>query len=90
MTDGLLASTRAVIERIAGPGRTPEPCGPDTPLGDGSWLDSVELLEVMVACETEFGIAFDDAGDLSAGALNTLGTLTEAIRAKRAAARHTP
>lgn len=74
--------TRAVIERIAGRDRTPASCGPDTPIGDGQWLDSVELLEVVVACETEFGIVFDETGDLASGTFDTLGTLTEMIRAK--------
>jgi len=82
VTDPLLDRTRAVIERIAGRDRTPASCGADTPLGDGQWLDSVELVEVMVACETEFGVMFDETGELAAGAFDTLGTLTRMIRAK--------
>jgi acyl carrier protein len=85
-----MARITAIIEQVTGPGRTPAACGPATPLGDGSWLDSVELLEVVVACETEFGIVFDESGDLSGGALNTLGTLSAAIAAKRGAAGRTP
>ena len=45
----------------------------------------MELLEVIVLCEAEFGIVFDSADDLSARAFNTLGTLTETIRAKQRA-----
>ncbi|HEY6509319.1 MAG TPA: acyl carrier protein [Vicinamibacterales bacterium] len=88
--DPLLDRTRAIIERIAGPHRTPAQSGPDTPLADGFWLDSVELLEVVVACETEFGIVFDEASDLEHGALDTLGTLTDLVRSKRSAARQEP
>lgn len=80
--DPLLDATRALVGRIAGPSRTPRDAGPETRLGDGYWLDSVELLEVLVACEKEFGIVFEDVGDLEAGALETLGTLTDLIRSK--------
>ena len=81
--DPLLDATRAVVGRIAGPSRTPPDPGPETRLGEEYWLDSVELLEVLVACENEFGIVFDDVRDLEAGALDTLGTLTNLIRSKR-------
>lgn len=83
----MLAQTRAIIERVAGPSRTPADSGPDTLLGDGFWLDSIELVEVVIACENEFGILFDKAGDLEAGAFDTLGTLTELVRAKVSALR---
>ena len=86
----LLAATRAIIERIAGPSRTPPGIGPETPLADGLWLDSIELLEVVVACESEFGIVFDEANDLQSGVFDTLGTLTDLIRVKRAARRQDP
>jgi acyl carrier protein len=83
--DLILSKTRAIIERIAGPERTPVQIGPDTPLADGFWLDSVELLEVAIACEVEFGIVFDDTRDLQSEAFNTLGTLAGLIRAKQSA-----
>lgn len=83
----LLPEVRALIERIAGPGRTPPDAGPDTPLADGFWLDSIELLEVLVACESRFGILLDSTSDLQSGAFNTLGTLTALIRSKLAARR---
>jgi acyl carrier protein len=51
---------------VAGPSRTPPDSGPQTPLsGAGLRLDSVELLEVVVACECEFGIMFDATRDLA-------------------------
>jgi acyl carrier protein len=84
-SEAVAAETRAIVERIAGPSRTPSEAGPHTRLADGYWLDSVELLEVVVACEEHFGVVFDDPGDLEAGALDTLGALSERIQAKRAA-----
>jgi acyl carrier protein len=83
--DPLLDAIRALVERVAGPSRTPAVGGPETPLsGEGYWLDSVELLEVVVACESEFGITFEATTDLTDAAFETLGTLTALIRAKRA------
>jgi acyl carrier protein len=85
--DRLLDAIRAIVERIAGASRTPEHAGPDTRLADGYWLDSVELLEVIISCETSFGVAFDAAHDFDRGTLATLGTLTELVRAKLPSAR---
>ena len=75
----MLARTRAVIERVAGAARTPPDVGAHTALGDGYWLDSIELLDVIVACEIEFDIVF---GDLPPAALSTLGTLTRVIESQ--------
>jgi acyl carrier protein len=86
-TDPILIATRAIIERIAGSDRTPADCGPDTPLADGFWLDSVELVDVLVACEQEFGIIIDDDMDVRSGAFGTLGSLADLIRSKQAARR---
>jgi len=55
MTDAVLPRVLSVVSRIAGPGRTPPDAGPGTGLsGPGYWLDSVDLLEVVLACEREF------------------------------------
>jgi acyl carrier protein len=80
--DPVLDAIRALVERVAGPSRTPAHAGPDTRLTEGYWLDSVELLEVLIACETEFGIAFHDTQDFESGALDTLGTFTHLVRSK--------
>ena len=62
--------------------------GPDIPLsGAGFWLDSVDLLEVVVACESEFGITFDATTDLTSETLATLGSLSALIRAKQSPVR---
>ena len=89
-SDALHGRIRALVRRVAGPSRAPADSGPDTPLTEGGfWLDSVELLEVVVACESEFDLTFDASADLTGRAFETLGTLTELIRAKRARAGRT-
>jgi acyl carrier protein len=82
--DALLDRILAIVARVVGPKRTPPPdIGAHTPLGDdGLWLDSVELLQVVIACEAEFGITFDPATDLVGGGLSTLGTLADLIHGK--------
>ena len=80
--DPVLDEIRALVERVAGPSRTPAHAGPETRLTEGYWLDSVELLELLIACEAAFGIAFHDTRDFDAGALDTLGTFTHLVRSK--------
>ena len=46
----------------------------------GLWLDSMELLQVVIACEAQFGITFKPAEDLLGDGLETLGTLAGVIR----------
>jgi acyl carrier protein len=82
----LLHEIRTLVEGIAGPSRTPTLAGPETRLSDGYWLDSVELLEVLIACETKFGVVFDERRDFEDGSLDTLGTLTSLVRSKLPAA----
>lgn len=86
----IVSAVLAIIEQVSGKERTPRDVGPATPLGDGSWLDSVELVEVVVACEQAFGVVFDDASELESGALETLGALAGTIRAKQAACEQVP
>jgi acyl carrier protein len=73
----------AVIERVAGPDRTPPDAGPGTRLADGGfWLDSVHLLEAVVACEGAFEIVFDPETDFMGETLRTVGTLHALIRSR--------
>ncbi len=73
----------AILTRIAGPGRSPGDPGRETPLVEGGfWLDSVHLLETVLACEEAFGVIFDP-GDFSDDTMRTVGTLVDRIRAKR-------
>lgn len=74
----------AIVARVVGPGRAPlADMTVDTPLAEGGlWLDSVELLEVIVACETEFDVIFEPGRDLVGDSLDTVGTLAALICAK--------
>lgn len=75
----------AVVVAVAGPSRTPAHPAPGTPLGeDGFWLDSVDLMEVVVACEKEFGVIFEGETDLTREAMRTAGTLAALIESKQA------
>jgi acyl carrier protein len=85
--DDVLEVVRTILERVAGPARMPSRIDLDTRLGDGGWLDSIELLDVVIACETSFGIAFDQPGDLENGSLETVGAFAALIRARRASGR---
>jgi acyl carrier protein len=74
-----------LVLRVAGPARTPANAGVDTPLGAGGfWLDSVDLVEVAVACEHEFALVFEGEDDLTREALATARSLSELIAEKRA------
>lgn len=82
--DPYLERVQVIVTRIAGPTRTPADAGPDTPLGtDGFWLDSITTLEVILACEDEFGMTLDWQVDLTPTALSTIRGLADAVR-KRA------
>ena len=77
-----LERVQAIVAGVAG--RSPAAGGPDTPLVDGGfWLDSVHLLEAIIACEIEFGVVFDPAADLGDERLTTVGALFDLILAKR-------
>jgi acyl carrier protein len=83
VTDALADRVLGIVLRVAGPSRTPSDAGPDTPLGDGGfWLDSVDLVEVVVACELEFAISFEGESDITRDALATSRTLAGLITAK--------
>jgi acyl carrier protein len=78
----VLARLADIIGRIAGPSRTPPSLGAATRLSTDLWLDSVEMLEVVLACEREFGIAFEESTDLTPQALETLGSLSDVVQAR--------
>ena len=86
MSDPILARTRAIVERVAGAHRTPPLVTRETKLADGFWLDSIEMLDVVIACETEFGIVFSEQGDLDVSSLDTLGSLVDVVAIRVAAA----
>ena len=81
-SDPVFDSVRAIVEKVAGRDRSPSAAGADTTLTEGYWLDSVEMLEVLVQCENAFGIVFDAKRDFDGSALTSLGSLTELVRSK--------
>ena len=84
--DGVIDRVMRVVAEVAGPARTPPEVRPDTPLRDGGfWLDSVDLLELVVACEAEFDLDFDPVAGLSDKALSTVGSLAAMIAARTSA-----
>jgi acyl carrier protein len=83
LTDGLLGRVQRIVERQAGVSRTPPDASPDTALGEGGfWLDSVDLLDVIVASEQAFGVSFDGEVDLTPETLTTIRSLAALIRSK--------
>lgn len=81
--DPVLARVHSVVARTAGAARTPPDAGPDTPLAEGGfWLDSVELVDVIVACEHEFGVVLDGETELSPETLSSVRSLAALIRSK--------
>ena len=79
----VLDRVKAIVARVAGPDRTPSAVGSTTLLGEGGlWLDSVELLEVILACEEEFDLVFDADLRLAEEALTTVGSLAARIAAQ--------
>ena len=79
----VLDRVRTIVTTVAGPHRTPADVGPGMALGHGGfWLDSIALLEVIIACEVEFGITFDSGADLTAKSLKTIESLAELILTK--------
>jgi acyl carrier protein len=81
VTDPILARVHEIVLRVAGAARTPPGAGPDTPLGGGGfWLDSVDMLDVVLTCEQELGTTFDAAADLGAEGMQSARTLADLIR----------
>ena len=81
MSDPVLEGVLAIATRVAGPRRTPDDAGPDTPLTDGGfWLDSIDLLDLVMACEHEFGLRLDPNQDLAPDALRTVRTVADLVR----------
>lgn len=87
MTDErtLVDHLREIVTGIVGDARVPADADDNTPLAEGGyWLDSVELLQVIVACEDSFEITFEPGEDLIGAELRSLGTLAKVIRRRSA------
>lgn len=86
LDDDVVTRVLAIVSRIAGPRRTPADPGVETRLwGGGFSLDSIELLQVLIACDEAFGVAGDGQPDLLPETLTTVGRLAAALadRARR-------
>jgi acyl carrier protein len=80
----VLERVQVIVALVAGD-RTPADAGPDTPLDDrGYGLDSVDVLDLLLACEEAFGVRLDEDLDLSAAALRTSRSLADLIGTKLA------
>lgn len=78
--DELLTSVLGIVAGVAGGARTPAGASADTALRDGYWLDSMELLEVVLSCEAQFGVTFEASVDLTPEHLATVGTLAALVQ----------
>jgi len=72
-----------IVSKIIGPSRMPAAVGANTQLVTDLWLDSVELLELLLACESEFGVTLDESRDLEPASLESLGSLAAVIVARQ-------
>lgn len=80
-----VARVLAAIEQVVGPGRVPPGSDGELALSNGGlWLGSLELVEIIVACENAFGVALDPEKDLTPETLRTAGNLTASLNAVRA------
>lgn len=70
----------AILTRVAGPDRTPDRVGPETLINEGGfWLDSADLLEVVLACEDAFSVNLDPATVFADGSALTVTGIMDAI-----------
>lgn len=84
-TDEILAAVIELANRTEGAVR-PDDSGAATPLSDGGFsLDSLGLIELLMACEDRFGLALD-ASELVPQQLSTAGSLAALIQSRLAGA----
>lgn len=83
-SDVLVRLNRIIAENILGNGSR-RPVTAETPLlSHGLDLDSVAVLQLIMAVEMEFGVHFDEH-DISIELFKTTGTLAEAVARKMSA-----
>jgi acyl carrier protein len=81
-TATVLARVLDIVRQIAGPNRTPPEPGASTRLwGGGFWLDSIDLLDLMLACDAAFGPVFASTPRSVMANIKTIGDLAAAIEA---------
>jgi len=73
-----------ILTDVAGPDRTPDRVSVETPLNEGGfWLDSADLLEVLLSCEAAFSVELDPSTLLPQESELTVARLMTAIDAVR-------
>ena len=78
--DAVLSRVLRIVTEIAGPNRRPADPGARTRLsGGGFWLDSIDLLELMIACDQAFGPVFDAESGPAMAHVETIGDLVTLI-----------
>jgi acyl carrier protein len=84
MDDPVVTRLLEIVEYVAGAHRLPDDLGVHTPITAGGLeLDSVAVLELILACETEFSVTFDPRTDLTREALHTIGSLARSVHRAR-------
>jgi hypothetical protein len=79
----VLPRVLAIVAGIAGPNRRPTAPGPATRLwGGGFWLDSIDLLELMLACDAAFDGVFEGAAGSAMARVETVGDLVRIIEGR--------
>jgi acyl carrier protein len=79
----VLASVLDIVVGIAGPNRTPPDPGTSTRLWEGGfWLDSIDLLDLMFACDETFGRVFERMPRTVMADIRTVGDLVAVIEAR--------
>jgi acyl carrier protein len=82
-TSSTLELVLEIVRGVAGRDRTPPGAGEGTRLwGDGFWLDSIDLLDVMLACDEAFGPVFASASRAAMGDIKTVGDLVSVIEGR--------
>jgi acyl carrier protein len=81
--NALLQRVLEIVAEIAGPNRTPPDPGTSTRLwGGGFWLDSIDLLDLMSACDAAFGPVFQRAPRSVMPDIKTVGDLVAVIEVR--------
>jgi len=79
--DPLLPRVWRALAGIVGAERVPAEQRADVPLGsNGFWLDSIDFMDAILACEEVFGICFNLETDFDTSRLRTVGDLVTLVR----------
>lgn len=78
--DPILSRVLEIVIHVAGPNRKPADPGARTRLsGGGFWLDSIDLLELMLTCDQAFGPVFGAKSGPAMAHVETVGDLATLI-----------